>query len=178
MKSYKGFKTTKKHNYSPLEDFHPCFVWLTETLTLLEILDRSQSQSPPQGTSHEGSANWLLPLLKYRTGRHLTENQEKETPDHLDSGQCWELVVIEGPEPTQPVSHLTGLAEFDTIVNIFHKIHYCSLRIMFSFFFLLMVSQSVCREVRHEVDILLVPNWCCGGYFHGSWVFQSNLMIK
>ena len=25
MKSNKGFKTTKKHIYSPLEDFHPCF---------------------------------------------------------------------------------------------------------------------------------------------------------
>ena len=24
MKSNKGFKTTKKHIYSPLEDFHPC----------------------------------------------------------------------------------------------------------------------------------------------------------
>ena len=28
MKSNKGFKTTKKHIYSPLEDFHPCYTSL------------------------------------------------------------------------------------------------------------------------------------------------------
>ena len=53
------------------------FVFLAESLLIVEepktrFHNHPQSQSPPQGTSHEGSANWLWPLLKYRTGGHLT----------------------------------------------------------------------------------------------------------